>query len=74
MTLEEFEDWLHPEICRYHNTHHTGLRREPMAAWAILGCSDADRKVVNAEAFRISVLPFECRRLSLRIQSHDRSW
>ena len=25
MTLNEFEDWLHLEICRYHNKRHSGL-------------------------------------------------
>ena len=37
LTLTEFEDWLHLEICRYHNTVHEALGRTPLAAWADLG-------------------------------------
>ncbi len=64
ITMEEFEDWLHLEICRYHNTRHGGLGRAPLAAWADLGGDGAGRKVVDTEAFRISFLPFERRRLA----------
>lgn len=64
MTLEEFEDWLHLEICRYHNTRHAGLGRAPLAAWADLGGDDAGRQVIDKEAFRISFLPSEHRRLA----------
>ncbi len=63
MTLEEFEDWLKLEICRYHNTRHSGLGRAPLAAWADLGGDDAGRQVVDTEAFRISFLPSERRQL-----------
>lgn len=63
MTLEEFEDWLHLEICRYHNSRHGGLGRAPLAAWADLGGDDAGRQVVDTEAFRISFLPSERRQL-----------
>lgn len=31
MTLEAFEDWLHLEICRYHNTRHGGLGRAALS-------------------------------------------
>lgn len=64
MTLEEFEDWLHLEICRYHNTRHGGLGRAPLAAWADLGGDDAGRQVVDTDAFRISFLPSERRQLA----------
>lgn len=64
MTLEEFEDWLHLEICRYHNTRHSGLGRAPLAAWADLGGDGAGRKVVDTEALRISFLPSERRQLA----------
>ena len=64
LTLEEFEDWLHLEICRYHNTRHGGLARTPLAAWADLGGDDAGRQVVDTDAFRISFLPSERRQLA----------
>jgi len=64
MTIEEFQDWLHLEICRYHNTRHSGLQRTPLAAWADLGGDDAGRKVIDTDAFRISFLPFERRQLN----------
>ncbi len=57
MTLAEFEDWLHLEICRYHSIRHGGLWRAPLAAWADLGGEGAGRKVVDTEAFRISFPP-----------------
>jgi putative transposase len=63
MTLEEFADWLHLEICRYHNTRHGGLGRTPLAAWADCGGDDAGRRVVDTDGFRISFLPSEHRRL-----------
>ena len=63
MTLDESEIWLHLEICRFHNTRHSGLRRTPLAAWANLGGDDADRQVVNTDAFRISFLPSQRRQL-----------
>ncbi len=63
MTLDEFEDWLQLEICRYHNTRHSGLKRTPLAAWADLGGDDAGRQVVDTDAFRISFLPSERRQL-----------
>lgn len=64
LTLEEFEDWLHLEICRYHNTRHGGLGRAPLAAWADLGGDDAGRQVVDTDALRISFLPSEHRQLA----------
>ncbi|GHF75210.1 transposase [Seohaeicola zhoushanensis] len=63
LTLTEFEDWLHLEICRYHNTVHEALGRTPLAAWADLGGDTAGRQVVDVEAFRTSFLPFEWRQL-----------
>ncbi len=63
LTLAEFEDWLHLEICRYHNTRHESLGRTPLAAWADLGGDTAGRQVVDVEAFRTSFLPFEWRQL-----------
>lgn len=63
MTLEEFEAWLHLEICRYHNSFHSGIGRSPIAAWADLGGDDAGRQVVDKDAFRISFLPSEHRQL-----------
>ncbi len=63
LTLSEFEDWLHLEICRYHNTHHTALGRTPLAAWTDLGGDEAGRQVVDVDAFRTSFMPFEWRRL-----------
>ncbi len=63
LTLSEFEDWLHLEICRYHNATHSSLGRTPLAAWAALGGDDAGRRVVDTEAFKISFMPFERRRL-----------
>ena len=63
LTLSEFEDWLHLEICRYHNSTHSALGRTPLAAWADLGGDDAGRRVVDTEAFRISFMPLERRRL-----------
>lgn len=63
LTLSEFEDWLHLEICRYHNTHHRALGRTPLAAWADLGGDKAGRHVVDVDAFRTSFMPFEWRRL-----------
>ncbi|MCX7561439.1 DDE-type integrase/transposase/recombinase [Sulfitobacter sp. F26204] len=63
MTLDEFMEWLNLEICRYHNTRHSGLRRTPLAAWADLGGDDAGRQVVDTDAFRISFLPSERRQL-----------
>lgn len=63
LTLPEFENWLHLEVCRYHNTRHEALGRTPLAAWADLGGDIAGRQVVDVEAFRISFLPFEWRQL-----------
>jgi len=63
LTLSEFEDWLHLEICRYHNTHHRALGRTPLAAWVDLGGDEAGRQVVDVDAFRTSFLPFEWRQL-----------
>jgi len=63
MTLEEFEDWIHLEVCRYHNTRHNGLGRSPIAAWSDLGGDNAGRRVVDKEAFKISFLPSEYRQL-----------
>ena len=63
MTLNEFEDWIQLEICRYHNTRHSGLGRAPLAAWVDLGGDDAGRQVIDTEAFRISFLPSERRQL-----------
>ena len=63
LTLSEFEDWLHLEICRYHNTHHRALGRTPLAAWVDLGGDEAGRQVVDVDAFRTSFLPFELRQL-----------
>lgn len=64
LTLSEFQDWLHLEICRYHNTPHTALGRTPLAAWADLGGDDAGRQVVDTEAFKTSFMPFEWRKLT----------
>ncbi|WP_144389836.1 Mu transposase C-terminal domain-containing protein [Phaeobacter sp. 22II1-1F12B] len=63
LTLTEFEDWLHLEICRYHNTVHEALGRTPLAAWADMGGDTAGRQVVDVDAFRTSFLPFEWRQL-----------
>lgn len=63
LTLSEFEDWLHLEICRYHNTPHRGLGRTPLAAWADMGGDSAGRSVLDLAAFKISFFPFELRRL-----------
>ena len=63
MNLAEFEDWIHLEVCRYHNTVHEALGRTPLAAWADLGGDTARRQVVDVEAFRTSFLPFEWRQL-----------
>ena len=63
LTLSEFQDWLHLEICRYHNTRHRALGRTPLAAWVDLGGNEAGRQVVDIDAFRISFLPFEWRQL-----------
>lgn len=63
LTLVEFEDWLHLEICRYHNTVHAALGRTPLAAWADIGGNTAGRQVVDVDAFRTSFLPFEWRQL-----------
>lgn len=63
LTLVEFEEWLHLEICRYHNTRHAALGRTPLQAWADLGGDAAGRQVVDVDAFRISFLPAEWRRL-----------
>lgn len=63
LTLSEFEDWLHLEICRYHNTRHAALGRTPLAAWIDLGGDDAGRQVVDVDAFRMSFMPFEWRQL-----------
>jgi len=63
LTLAEFEDWLHLEICRYHHTRHEALGRTPLAAWVDLGGDTAGRQVVDVEAFRTSFLPFEWRQL-----------
>lgn len=64
MTLEEFEAWLHIEVCRYHNKRHNGLGRSPIAAWSDLGGDNAGRRAVDKEAFKISFLPSEYRQLS----------
>ncbi len=63
LTLVEFEDWLHLEICRYHNTVHQALGRTPLAAWADMGGDTAGRQVVDVDAFRTSFMPFEWRQL-----------
>lgn len=63
LTLAEFEDWLHLEICRYHNTPHRALGRTPLAAWSDLGGDTAGRQVVDVDAFRSSFMPFEWRKL-----------
>jgi putative transposase len=63
LTLSEFEDWLHLEICRYHNTRHAALGRTPLAAWADLGGNEAGRQVIDVDAFRMSFMPFEWRQL-----------
>lgn len=63
LTLAEFETWLHLEIYRYHNTLHEALRRTPLAAWADMKGDTAGRQIVDIDAFRISFLPFEWRRL-----------
>ncbi|MDX8354837.1 Mu transposase C-terminal domain-containing protein [Cognatiyoonia sp. IB215182] len=63
MTLDEFQDWLNLEICRYNNTRHSGLGRTPMAAWADLSGDDAGRQVVDFDAFQVSFLPTEQRQL-----------
>lgn len=63
LTLTEFEDWLHLEICRYHNTRHAALGRTPLAAWTDLGGDEAGRQVVDVDAFRMSFMPFEWRKL-----------
>ena len=63
LTLSEFEDWLHLEICRYHNTTHSALGRTPLAAWADHGGDEAGRRVVDTEAFKISFMPLERRQL-----------
>ncbi|WP_227269836.1 transposase family protein [Roseobacter weihaiensis] len=62
LTLAEFEDWLHLEVCRYHNMVHEALGRTPLAAWVDLGEDTAGRQVVDVEAFRTSFLPFEWRK------------
>jgi putative transposase len=63
MTLSEFEDWLALEVFRYHAKRHGSLERTPLAAWAHLVGDDVGRRVVDHDAFLISFMPFERRKL-----------
>lgn len=63
MTLREFDRWFALEICRYNNSIHSSLGCTPVAKWEALAGEMTGDIPFDMEAFRVSFLPSEQRKV-----------
>ncbi|WP_157056371.1 Mu transposase C-terminal domain-containing protein [Pseudorhodobacter aquimaris] len=63
MTLGEFDRWFALEICRYNNSIHSSLGCTPVAKWEVLSEEMMGDIPFEMEAFRVSFLPSELRKV-----------
>ncbi|WP_149789486.1 Mu transposase C-terminal domain-containing protein [Lutimaribacter pacificus] len=63
MTLSEFDRWFALEICRYNNRIHSSLGCTPVAKWEALSEEMMGDIPFEMEAFRVSFLPSELRKV-----------
>ncbi|OAN93062.1 transposase [Sulfitobacter geojensis] len=63
MTLSEFDRWFALEICRYNNRIHSSLGCTPVAKWEELSEKMMGDIPFEMEAFRVSFLPSELRKV-----------
>ena len=63
MTLGEFDRWFALEICRYNNSIHSSLGCTPVAKWEALSEQMTGDIPFEMEAFQVSFLPSELRKI-----------
>ena len=63
MTLSEFDRWFALEICRYNNSIHSSLGCTPVAKWEALSAEMMGDIPFEMEAFWVSFLPSELRKV-----------
>lgn len=63
MTLSEFDRWFVLEICRYNNSIHSSLGCTPVAKWEVLSAEMMGDIPFEMEAFWVSFLPSELRKV-----------
>lgn len=63
MTLSDFDRWFALEICRYNNSIHSSLGCTPVAKWQALSEQMMGDIPFEIEAFRVSFLPSELRKV-----------
>ena len=63
MTLSEFDRWFALEICRYNNRIHSSLGCTPIAKWEALSEQMTRDIPFEMEAFQVSFLPSELRKI-----------
>ena len=63
MTLSEFDRWFVLEICRYNNSIHSSLGCTPVAKWEALSAEMMGDIPFEMEAFWVSFLPSELRKV-----------
>ena len=63
MTLSDFDRWFALEICRYNNSIHSSLGCTPVAKWEALSEQMMGDIPFEIEAFRVSFLPSELRKV-----------
>jgi len=63
MTLSEFDRWFALEICRYNNSIHSSLGCTPVAKWEALSEQMTGDIPFEMEAFQVSFLPSELRKI-----------
>jgi len=63
MTLSEFDRWFALEICRYNNSIHSSLGCTPVAKWEVLSAEMMGDIPFEMEAFWVSFLPSELRKV-----------
>lgn len=63
MTLGEFDRWFALEICRYNNSIHSSLGCTPVAKWEALSAEMMGDIPFEMEAFWVSFLPSELRKV-----------
>ena len=63
MTLSEFDRWFALEICRYNNRVHSSIGCTPVGKWEALSEEMMGDIPFEMEAFRVSFLPSELRKV-----------